>query len=375
MIALNKKTTFMQTLQKHFLSFAALVAILLSVTYWSLIASDRYISEAHIIIQSTDMDSGQTTASGVSGLLGKSGLGNAIDQLLLRDYLLSIDMLKKLDAKLNLRAHYSDPRHDFLSRMSSPEVELEEFYDYFLERTSIEMDDYAGILVIKTQAFEPSMAHAITASLVEDGERFMNDMGHNLAQAQVDFLKTEIAQIQENSIKARQELIAFQNKNGMVSPQGTSENLASIINSLEAQLTKLQASRAAMLGYLMPDSANISELNLQISATEKQIAKEKERLASPTGKTLNSIVEAYQRLEMNAEFAQDIYKAALVSLEKGRVEASRTLKKVSVLQAPTLPEYSLEPRRLYNCTVNTLVILLTAGILQLLAAIIRDHQD
>ena len=39
---------------------------------------------------------------------------------------------------------------------------------------------------------------------------------------------------------------------------------------------------------------------------------------------------------MNAEFAQDVYKTALIALEKGRIEATRTLKKVSVLQAPTV---------------------------------------
>jgi capsular polysaccharide transport system permease protein len=374
MIALNNKTSFMQTLKKHSINLVALIAIIISIIYWSLIASDRYVSQAHIIIQSTDMDSGQP-AGGVGKLLGKTSAVNPVDQLLVRDYLLSVDMLKKLDAKFNLREHYSNKEHDVISRMRSADVDLERFYNYFLSRISIELDDYVGVLIIKTQAYDPKMAHAIATFLVEEGEHFMNEMGHDLAQAQVDFLKAEIEQIRDKNMQARQALIAFQNKSGMVSPQGTTENLASIINSLEAQLAKLQASRAAMLGYLMPDSANISELNLQIAAIEKQIAAEKARLTSPTGKTLNSTVEAYQRLEMNAEFAQDTYKAALVSLENGRIEASRTLKKVSVLQVPTFPEYSLEPRRIYNCIVSTLVILLTAGILQLLAAIIRDHQD
>ena len=37
---------------------AALLFSLLSAVYWSLIASDRYVSEAHVIIQRTDLSSG-----------------------------------------------------------------------------------------------------------------------------------------------------------------------------------------------------------------------------------------------------------------------------------------------------------------------------
>jgi capsular polysaccharide transport system permease protein len=48
---------------------------------------------------------------------------------------------------------------------------------------------------------------------------------------------------------------------------------------------------------------------------------------------------------------------------------------MAVLQTPTLPEYPVEPRRVYNTAVFILTILLVAGILHLVAAIIRDHKD
>jgi len=53
----------------------------------------------------------------------------------------------------------------------------------------------------------------------------------------------------------------------------------------------------------------------------------------------------------------------------------RWLKKVSVLQQPTLPEYSLEPARAYNVTLSILGVLILAGIAQLLVTIIREHRD
>lgn len=353
---------------------AAVIASIWAILYWGLIASDRYVSEAHVIIQRTDLSNGQSMDL-FSSLLGNAGAGNRADQLLLRDHLLSTDMLKKIDAKLNLRAHYSTWYRDPISRMWFESSPFEWFHRHYLSRVSAEYDDYAGVLIIKAQAYEPETAHAIASMLVQEGERHMNAMAHSLAIEQVAFLEKQVAELNDRALKARQTMLAFQNRRGMISPQGTAENLAGIINRLEGQITDLQTRRTAMLGYLMPDSPAVVEINQQISATERQIEVEKARLTSPKGRTLNTAVEEYQRLQMNAELAQDLYKTALVALEKGRVEATRMLKQVSVLQAPIQPEYPLEPRRLYNTVVFILITLLIAGVVHLIAAIIRDHKD
>lgn len=351
----------------------AAIACALAALYWGLVASDRYVSEAHVLIQRTDMAGSQSMDFG-SLLAGTTG-GSRGDQMLLRDHLLSVDMMKKLDEALGLRAHFSGDAHDPLSRLWSPEPTLEEFHRYYLKRVSVEYDDYAGLLVIRAQAYDPATAQAIASRLVEEGERTMNALGHRLAQEQVAFLERQVQEHGQRAIDARQALLAFQNEKGLVSPQATAESLTGVINKLEAQLTELNARRAALLGYLAPTAPGVVELNLQIDAVEKQIKTEQARLASPKGKTLNRTVEEFQRLELNAQFAQDVYKSALIALEKGRVEATRTLKKVSVLQTPTLPEYPLEPRRLYNVVVFVIVALMLAGVLHLLAAIVRDHKD
>jgi capsular polysaccharide transport system permease protein len=359
--------------KKHPIFAAGIVASILATFYWGLIASDRYISEAHVIIQSTDLVG--TESVDLSSLISDSGAQNRPDQLLLRDYLMSLDMLKTLDKELDLRSHYSDSSIDIFSRMWFKDESLEKFYEYYLSRVSVEFDDYAGILVIKAQAFNPKMAHAIATILVNEGEQFMNSLAKDLASEQVQFLEKELIKLTQDTMDARQKVLNYQNQHGLVSPQSTAENVSGIVNKLEGELSTLQTKRAAMLSYLMPNSPNISELNMQIAAVEKQLTKEKSKLTSPNKKTLNRTIEEYQRLQMNAEFAQEIYKTALVGLEKGRFEASRTLKKMSILQTPSLPEYPLQPRRIYNTVVFILLALLLAGIAHLLTAIIRDHKD
>src|SRR3546814_8376604 len=85
------------------------------------------------------------------------------------------------------------------------------------------------------------------------------------------------------------------------------------------------------------------------------------KLTSPSGNRLNSKIEEFQRLEMQATFAQDVYKTALVALEKGRIEATRTIKKMSVVQTPSLPDHAEKHRRIYNSLLYIIIAMLIAG--------------
>lgn len=351
----------------------ALIAIVLAIVYWGGVASDRYVSQAQIVLERTDMSASATMD--LSSILTGGANGSRADQMLLRAHLLSVDMLNKLDEKLDLRSHYSDGTRDLLSRMWFKNSRQEWFYKHYLSRTSVEYDEYSGVLVLLVQAYDPLMAKAIADTLVQEGERYMNELGHAMARDQVSFLELQVADMSKRVLAARQDLLAFQNQKGMLSPQSMAEAVQTTINRLEAQLVDLKARRGTLLGYLSPEAPNVVEMDMLIRALERQISQEQSRLTSPKGQTLNSAVEEYQRLEMAAKFAEDIYKTALVALEKGRLEALRTLKKVSVLQSPTVPQYPLEPRRIYNIVVFILAALILAGIIHLLAAIVRDHQD
>jgi capsular polysaccharide transport system permease protein len=349
----------------------ALVAIILAVVYWGAMASDRYVSEAMVVVDRTDLAGGQSMD--FASLF--TGARNDHELMLMRDHLRSVDMLEKLDTQLNLRAHYSDAARDPISRMWSEDADQEFFHAHFLSRIGVELDSTSGVLRIKAQAYTPAMAQAIASALVAEGEQFMNDIAHRLARDQVTFLEKQVGEMSERVLKSRLTLLDFQNAKGIISPQSAADTLTGIVAQLEGELTQLKASRETMLGYLSPTAPDVAQINFKIGAIEKQLRDEKSRLTSPKGGTLNRLVEEYQRLEMAAIFAQDVYKTALTALERGRIEATRNLKKATIVQSSTLPQYPLEPRKIYNILVFALSVLVLAGIVQLLAAIIRDHQD
>lgn len=378
--AVSKKPAFGARLRSWFslrlFDYAVRVILILAVltsAYWLIFASNRYVSEANVIIRKTDSVGAPSFDLGM--LVSGVATVDRANQLLLRDYLLSVDMLKKLDEALDLRTHYSSSDHDLVSRMWFQDASLEWFHRHYLRRVEVEFDDFSGVLRIKVQAYNPEMAQAITQQLVQEGERYMNVLGHEMAQVQVNFLVTQVDQAQDRFQNASQDLLNYQNKAGLLSPQATAESINAIVAALEGQRAQLQTQLASLPKTLDRDHPNILMLKQSLRAVDAQIKEEKLKLATPSGGTLNKYVEEFYRLEMNVQFTQELYKSSLSALEKGRIDATRMLEKVSVLQSATLPEYPMEPRRLYNTLVTLLLALILAGILKLLKSIVLDHVD
>ncbi|EGV28524.1 lipopolysaccharide biosynthesis protein [Thiorhodococcus drewsii AZ1] len=344
-------------------------AIVGAIFYWSFMATDRYVSRAHVVLLSAQITQPRV---GLSAIL--SGTSNN-DLLMLRDYLLSTDMLTRLDAELHLRAHYSNEHIDWISRLSSSDVPTEDFYRYFLRRVSVELDEYAQVLRVSAQAYDPETARQIVTLMLKFGEEHMNAMGHRLAEEQVRFIELQVEAVRARMVEASDRMLTYQNNHGLVSPTDTVESISAVVSGLESELAKLEARKGAISVSQSERSPEMMRLNSDIRGMREQIAIERARLARASGGALNRLSADYELLRLQVQFTKELYSSSLAALENTRVEAVRALKQVSVLQAPTEPEYPTEPRRLYNITVFAILALLSGLIVQLLLAIIRDHKD
>ncbi len=351
---------------------SALIFSVLASIYWLLIASDRYVSEARVIVQRTDLVA--NVATDLTAILTGQTTNNRQDQLVMRDYLMSRDNVIKLDNELGLRDHYSAWNIDPFSRLNFGSS-AENLQSYYNSRVSVEFDEYAGVLVIRAQAFNPQKAEEISSWLVSEGERFMNAAEHRLAADQVAFLETQVTELNQRATAARQAVIDYQNQEGIVSPTGQAEAIGAIVAQLEAKRTELQIALAARRAFLVDGHPQIVELEEQIAAISDQIDEENARMAAPQGGRLNTKMEEFERLVAEATFAEELYRSALASLEQGRVESTRTIKKLSIIQEPSLPQDPELPERLRKAIIFTLISFLIAGIAQLLTMIIKDHRD
>ncbi|MBF7051774.1 chain-length determining protein [Halomonas sp. KAO] len=359
---------------KHFIKTqphwaAALLAILLVSFYWFIWAEDRYLSRATVVLESPQIAQPDISFSSIlTGGSGDKGL------LLLREYLLSVDMLKQVQGEMDFRQHYSE-NGDLFARLGDAEAPIEDLHKYYLRRVTVEMDEYAGVLNVEVQAYTPEFAHRMVQLLLEAGEAHMNEMGQRLAFEQVEFLEEQLQRLEDRLDEARAELLAFQNREGLVSPTSTVESINQVVATLEGELARIQAQRKALSSYQSAQSSDMRRVQAEIDALREQIELQRDRLAQATGESLNRISSQYETLELKAQFAQETYSSALAALENTRLEAARKLKQVSVLQSPLFPEYPTKPDRLYNATVFAIIVLFLSLIASMMILIIRDHRD
>lgn len=340
--------------------------------YWGVVATDRYVSKSYVVLQSPDIAPPDFS---FSAMISGGSSNDTADLLLLREYLMSMDMLKKLDDELNLRRHFSNNNIDYLSRLRDMDLPVEHFHDYYLERINIRLDDYSGVLIVEASVFEAEMAKKIVARLLQYGEKHMNEMGQRLASEQVAFIESQVEALRTRLIEANKSVLDYQNKEGMISPSDMAMNMGVIIAQLSSELVTLKAKRSVLRSYQSTNSPEVVNIESQIRSLEQQIQKEQSKLTSHKGDALNKVSLEYEGLKLQAQFAQELYANSLATLEATRVEAARKLKQVSVISAPNLPEYAIEPNRSYLMALYTIVILIISLLIGMIVTVVNDHKD
>jgi capsular polysaccharide transport system permease protein len=238
------------------------------------------------------------------------------------------------------------------------------------------VDDESGLLRIRTQAFTAEMAHAINREIIALSERFINESSHRLAREQMAFAETELEKARAFVNDARNKLLAFQDENGVLDPVAQATANTGVTVELQAALARQEAELKSQLGYLNEDSHQIRGLRAQIDGTRAQLETESRRaMSGKHGPSLTVLAGEFQELAANLQFAQDSYKLALSGVETARVESTRKLKSLVLVESPTLPDAPRYPARLYNLAALLMGLGLLYGIVRLVIATIEDHQE
>ena len=351
-----------------------LLPLLLVSAYYLVWVSERYVSTTQLIVKENGSEQGMSSAL---GFLVPGAAADNQDAFLVVNYIHSLDMALYLDEELNLSNYYKSGQYDFFSRLAA-DASQEDYLEYYREHVAAGYDEQTGIITIETQAFEPEFARELIRVLTNKSEDFVNAISNQLADKQVEFVRSELELAQGKLRTAKQEILDFQNRNKVVSPEELTKGISTIIQGLEAKVSEQRAKLTAAKTYLNSNSSQIVSLQAEIAALEQQIEAEKVRLVGVADEEgdqrLNSLSAHFQNLELNLQFAMDAYQASLKALETARMEASGRLKHLMVVSKPSLAEEAEYPRKLYNLASLAVVLLLLYGIGKMLVASIRDHR-
>jgi capsular polysaccharide transport system permease protein len=297
------------------------------------------------------------------------------DQFMLQAHILSMDMLRQVDEKLNLRQAYGSPRMDFIFRLDRNAVQ-EDFLRYFRNRVEVIVDDASGLLTIRTQGFTPAIAQAVNEEVVAISERFINESSHRLARDQMSFAQSELQNVRTQLDEVRSRLLKFQEQHGVLDPTAQAVANTGLTAELQAMQARQEAELKGLQAYLNDDAPQVKALQAQIAGIRQQRQAESRRgVTNDEGVSLNVLAGDYQQLIAEFEFVSDAYRGALTALEAARIESTRKLKSLVLVESPALPEAAEYPRRLYTLLALLMGLTLLYGIGRLIVATIEDHQE
>ena len=302
---------------------------------------------------------------------------------MLRQVLQSDDTVKELDAKLGFIAYYAE-HGNFYERFLADKDDPARRVALLEHLLQPDIDDRAGLMVLSVRAYDPAYAQNLNRQMVEVAQRRMNELAQLAAREQIQFLERETRRLGDEDAKVQQKLQDYQARSGLTAAEigvalGSSGVAAAgpeVLVGWQQKLAELQVKRGALRQFLREDAPEVKALDAEIAAVEGQIAQRKRALLpSASGKGLSQARIDFANLMYEAGLSKEMYLGAIRATTQARAEASRTLKRVDMVQAPTLPLRSENGSTLVNLFWAALVGALVWNILGQIKRYVQSHND
>jgi|GEM_PF-1821967 BexC/CtrB/KpsE family polysaccharide export inner-membrane protein len=360
---------------RPFVAFVALAAIIFGL-YYFVIAAPIYVSDTSFTLRGREQPS--ALGGGAAGLLaavgGGGGAGGANENAEVSEYILSYEMLEKLDRKLHLRELYSRPRLDVFNwlRAGAPK---EEFLHFYRRMVKVSSAQGSGILSVQVRSFDPASAKAIAEQILVNSAEYVDGLSEVVRK---DTVKASLADLQQAEQAVRQTRLAmaqYRNTTGLLDPTLSAAASSGTIQSLTSEILSTRAQLATLETYSRPNNPQVVQLRARIAALQKQIADEQNHLATTKSQdTLSEQLYKYEGLKVANEYAEKQLLAALSAYDSARAVASQRERYLVRVINPHLPDKPTLPNRLLSFIEAMVVVIAGYGIIALVIAGVRDHQ-
>jgi capsular polysaccharide transport system permease protein len=348
------------------------VPTVLATLYFGLIASDVYVSESRFVVRSPDKQMG----SGLGALLKGAGFSRAQDDsYTVHDYVLSRDALKEINDKLGVGKAFSSSKVDLFSRFGGLDfdVSFEALHRYYQKKVEMLQDSVSSISTLTVRAYTAQDAVGINQKLLELSEALVNRMNERGRQDLIRSAALEVSNAETKAKAAGLALSAYRTAKGVVDPERQATAQLQQVAKLQDELiaTKTQL---AQLKAFTPQNPQIPAMRLRAKSLQAEMDTETGKVTGGE-RSLSNKAAGYQRLALEREFADKQLGSAMVSLEQARNEAQRKQVYLERIVQPSLPDLAMEPRRLRSILATFALGLVAWGILSMLLAGVREHQD
>lgn len=340
--------------------------------YYGMIASDIYISESQFVVRSPERPS----VSGFGAMLQGAGIiKSQDDSYMIHDFILSRDALTYLDKNLSFSSKYSDKSIDILSRFDGFGLDnsFEQLFQYYHKQIETTVDSSSGISSLKVKSFTPKEAYEINERLIEMSELLVNRLNERARKDMIRFAESEVDRAVHSTKLASSNLSNYRSNESIFDPEKQSVLQFQLVSKLQDELiaSKMQLGQ---MKSLSPDNPQIGTMQRRVELLQQQINSETGKITNSSG-SLAKKASTFDQLSVERMFTEKQLASALAGLEQARSDAARKQLYLERISRPNKPDTAVEPHRIRNIFAVFILGLISWGILSILIAGVREHQE
>jgi capsular polysaccharide transport system permease protein len=320
-----------------------------------------------------DLNENSTQSIGFA-LLGGSTSTQMQDSKILEAYLSSLDVLEKLDKNFALREHYNSKKQDILQRLYSFST-TEDFLLFYLSRLEVIYDEVSGILTISFLHTDSKIAQDIVNFLIKEAEVQLNQYNHINIAKQLKFVTQETQRSRTNLDKSIANLKAYQDQELSINPLNDAQIKNQILAEVELKLVNKKALYEQYKAYMNEKSFDLITLKNEIIELQHILRDTKRSLSGSSKSDLNTIVLEYEQRKNQVEFDKEVYKQALLQLEKTKIDLQKEAKILTILTHANLPDGYDVPQKPSAILTLFIILILLYSVQTLIISIIKDHKE
>lgn len=327
-------------------SSVVLLPTLLVACYLWIVATPQYISETHFLVRGKSFDA--PSAGGLSSLLDSSH-GGSQDTYAVQDYMMSRDALEMLIDKAHIKDIYNASNADFIAKFPSffRRGDFESFYSYYCSHVKARIDEETGISHLSVRTFSPEGSQLIVKTLLEAGEKLVNDMNERQRHNTLYAARSELSMSLKELHDTEMQLASYRYTNAIIDPVKQVMPMVGTTLSLETTLAMMEAEKK-QLDMTAPNSPlrkvyaqRIASIRAQVQRAQSHITGKEDTSSSLVPKLLG-----YDELEIKRKIIERKIAEETTALEAAKAQADKQMLFITVIAKPSLPDYAGYPKRL-----------------------------
>lgn len=364
--------------RRHFgimLSFLLLVAMPAGVTFWYLNARavDQFASTVGFSVRREEAAAPSDLLGGISGLTSDS----STDTDILYQFIQSQQIVERIDVSLGLRALFSIAAEQDPVFALRPGASIEELHAHWGRQVKVFYDGSNGLIEVRVLANTPGAAQLVAEAIFSQSSAMINQLSAIARDDTTRFAKAEMDGALRQLKEARRAITAFRNRTQIVDPNADIQAQLGLVTTLQQQLAATLIDLDLLNQNARESDPRIEQARLKIAVIRQRISEERKKFGVGEGDDAGayaSLINDYEALVVEREFAEQNYLAALTTYNTARAEARRQSRYLAAYIEPTLAETAQYPKRLTIFGLITFFLVMVWSVLVLVYYSVKDRR-